>query len=151
MAAFIADYRNSYERVTEFHKVFGHPVSSEPAVIKSDRAMLRLELIREELCELMEAAGFSDSAAQIRAVYINPDEDASQDVVGVADALGDLEYVVNGAALEWGVPLPDVVTEIHRSNMTKLDSDGNPIYREDGKILKGEAYEPPDLQKVLGL
>jgi predicted HAD superfamily Cof-like phosphohydrolase len=139
----------SYEQVKEFHEVFGHPVGTKPEVPNDDRSSLRIELIREELCELMEAAGFKDSAAEIRAVYINPDEDYQPDIVGIADALGDLDYVVNGAALECGIDLPRVTAEVHRSNMTKLGTDGKPIYREDGKILKGEGYEPPNLEKVL--
>jgi predicted HAD superfamily Cof-like phosphohydrolase len=52
-------------------------------------------------------------------------------------------------ALGMGIDLPEVVREIHRSNMTKLDRDGKPIYREDGKVLKGEDYEPPNLEGVL--
>jgi predicted HAD superfamily Cof-like phosphohydrolase len=76
---------------------------------------------------------------------------ARTNVVAAADALGDLEYVVNGMALGMGIPLPEVVAEIHRSNMTKLGEDGKPIYREDGKILKGPGYEEPQLLKVLGL
>lgn len=76
---------------------------------------------------------------------------AKTDVVAAADTLGDLEYVVNGMALGMGVDLPAVVREIHRSNMTKLGPDGKPIYREDGKILKGEGYEPPRLKELLGL
>lgn len=151
MAEYEANKRNSYERVREFHETFGHPVAEEPTVIYSDRTMLRLELIREEFCELLEAAGFNDAAEEIRAVYLNPDIDWNPDLVGIADALGDLEYVVNGAALEHGIDLPAVVKEIHRSNMTKLGPDGKPIYREDGKILKGEGYEPPNLEAVLGL
>lgn len=145
-----ADIRNSYERVKEFHEVFGHPVADAPSEIDSSRNMLRLELIREEFCELLESAGFKDAAQQIRAVYLNPDEDYEFDIVGVADALGDLDYVVNGAALEYGVPLPEVTAEVHRSNMTKLGPDGKPIYREDGKVLKSESYEPPNLEKILG-
>lgn len=144
-----ADLRNSYERVREFHEVFGHPVAPEPVVPDDGRVMLRLELIREEFCELLEASGFKDAGAQIRAVYLNPDEDYAPDLIGIADALGDLDVVVNGSALEHGIPLPAVTAEIHRSNMTKLGPDGKPIYREDGKILKGEGYEPPRIADVL--
>lgn len=143
---------NSYERVREFMLKFGHPVLDEPTLIgDSDWEMMRLELIREEFCELLDALGYKDSADSIRAVYINPDEDYTGDVVAAADALGDLEYVTNGMALGMGINLPEVVEEIHRSNMTKLGPDGKPIYREDGKILKGEGYEPPNLEAVLGL
>lgn len=144
--------RNSYERVREFMEKFGHPVYDEPQLIGDQLwEVMRLELIREEFCELLDALGYEDSANEIRAVYLNPDEDYAgrRDIVAAADALGDLEYVVNGAAIGMGINLPEVVEEIHRSNMTKLGPDGKPIYREDGKILKGEDYEPPNLIDVL--
>lgn len=143
--------KTSYDLVEEFHEAFGHPVAPEPVVPDDGRVMLRLELIREEFCELLEASGFKDAGAQIRAIYLNPDEDYAPDLVGIADALGDLDVVVNGSALEHGIPLPAVTAEIHRSNMTKLGPNGKPIYREDGKILKGEDYEPPNLGPVLGV
>ena len=148
--AFKVAPRNSYEKVREFHEAFGHPVAEEPTAIADNRAELRLALILEEAIELAEAAGF-DTAALQEAVSKGLERIEEPDVVGIADALGDLEYVVNGAALEHGINLPAVVTEIHRSNMTKLGPDGKPIYREDGKILKGEGYEPPRLVEVLGL
>lgn len=138
---------NSYERVREFHEVFGHPVAENTTQIDTSRTVLRLELIREEFCELLDAAGDHLAANAIRSVQIYPDGDA--DIVGIADALGDLEYVVNGAALEYGIDLPKVVEEVHRSNMTKLGPDGHPIYRADGKILKGEGYEPPNIERIL--
>lgn len=124
---------NSYEMVKEFHEVFGHPVPSTPGDIAPERKNLRVELIREEFeDELLPAV-------------------ANGDLIAIADALGDIEYVVNGMALEYGINLPAVVEEIHRSNMTKLGPKGKPIYREDGKILKGEGYEPPNIAEVLGL
>lgn len=140
---------NSFERVKEFMVKFGHPVHDEPQEI-TDEAWLemRLELIREELGELYEACGYETSEW----VAVRPIRQmTTTDLVAAADALGDLEYVTNGMALGMGIPLPEVVEEIHRSNMTKLGSDGKPIYREDGKILKGEGYEPPQLEAVLGL
>lgn len=124
--------QNSYQRVREFHLAFGHPVLSEPRIPGKDRVALRIELIEEELKELKDAI-----------------ED--NDIVEIADALGDLDYVVNGAALEFGINLSEVTSEIHRSNMTKLGRDGRPVYRTDGKVLKGPDYEPPDLVPVLGL
>lgn len=143
---------NSFERVREFMEKFGHPVYDEPTLIEDQLwEAMRLELIREEFCELLDALGYEDAANSIRAIYLNPDEDYSEkrDIVAAADALGDLDYVLNGAALGMGVPLPEVTKEIHRSNMTKLGPDGKPIYREDGKILKGPGYEKPNLEKVL--
>lgn len=141
--------KNSYQMVKEFMLAFGHPVYASPTVI-TDEAWLhmRLELIREELGELYEACGYEISewneVVPVRQL-------TTTDVVAAADALGDLEYVINGMALGMGIPLPEIVSEIHRSNMTKLGADGKPIYREDGKILKGPGYEQPILEPILGL
>ena len=121
---------SSYERVLEFHKAFGQPSPGTPELLDESVSALRIELIREELEEYMEAV-------------------AANDIVAIADALGDLDYVVNGAAIAHGIVLPVITAEIHRSNMTKLGPDGAPIYREDGKILKGEGYEPPKLEPFL--
>lgn len=150
------DERNSFERVKEFHQTFGHPVADAPTIANDDRLVLRLALILEEAIELADAMGFATDDIKDSADYmlnkIGPRVYEDEiDIVAVADALGDLEYVTNGAALEMGIPLPEVVAEIHRSNMTKLGPDGKPIYREDGKILKGEDYEPPRLAGVLGV
>lgn len=123
---------NSFSRVKEFHKAFGHPVADRPTLLDDGRMSLRVELISEELDEYRQAL-------------------EAKDIVAVADALGDLDYVVNGAAIEHGINLPKVTAEIHRSNMTKLGPGGLPIYREDGKILKGENYTPPNLEPVLGI
>lgn len=147
----LADIRNSYERVKEFHEVFGHPVGEKPELPSDDRQELRVALIFEEAIELAEALGFStaDVKDSVNYMLYKIGSIHEQDIVGAADALGDLDYVVNGAALELGIDLPAVTAEVHRSNMTKLGPDGKPIYREDGKILKGEGYEPPNLEKVL--
>lgn len=119
-------------QVKEFHEVYGLPVVEKPTLAPEDRYLLRYALIFEELCEFADAV-------------------KDENIVEVADALGDLIYVVVGAALEYGIPLDEVVTEIHRSNLSKLDEEGKPIYRNDGKILKGSNYSPPDLKGILGL
>lgn len=141
------EYPRSYDMVREFMDKFGHPVYDTPKQIEdADWLHMRLELIREELGELYEACGYEtsewDEVVPVRQMD-------STDVVGAADALGDLDYVINGMALGMGINLPAVTHEIHRSNMTKLGPDGKPIYREDGKVLKGEDYEPPNLEEVL--
>lgn len=143
---------NSYERVKEFHETFGHPVGDKPEVPSDDRQELRVALIFEEAIELAEAMGFNAQLVKNEVnnmLYYDGPVESHTDLVAVADALGDLDYVVNGAALEFGIDLPAVTAEVHRSNMTKLGPDGKPIYRADGKILKGEGYEPPNLEKVL--
>jgi predicted HAD superfamily Cof-like phosphohydrolase len=124
--------KTSYEKVREFHEKFGHPVSNEPGMIPKEREALRVALIEEEFKELEEAI-------------------EARDIIGIADALTDLNYVVYGAALEWGVPADLCFREVHRSNMSKLDKDGKPIYADNGKILKGDGYFPPNLKAILGI
>lgn len=141
---------NSYEMVTEFHQKFGHPVADEPVVLKDERATLRLSLILEEALELAEAYGFRTEEVESHVSKMlarGPERPA--DVVAVADALSDLEYVTNGAAVEQGMPLPELVERVHESNMSKLGEDGKPIYREDGKIMKGPSYSPPDFTGLI--
>lgn len=148
--AALGDTRNSFERVREFHEVFGHPVADAPAIPNDDRTRLRLSLILEEALELADAMGFFAAEVQEavdKMIRVGPVVEGN--IVAIADALGDIEYVVNGAALEHGIPLPKVVKEIHASNMSKLGPNNQPLYREDGKVLKGANYTPPNLHRVL--
>lgn len=127
---------SSQKQVAEFHHHFNVPIGEVPTAIPEDRARLRVRLIAEELQEYADAAGL--------AVRIEVLEDESRrglaDVVEIADALGDLRYVVEGSALEHGIDLEPITREIHRSNMTKT---GAPD--AGGKITKGEGYQPPIL------
>jgi predicted HAD superfamily Cof-like phosphohydrolase len=118
------------QKVKEFHQAFKMPDRNTPGIPDEQEQQLRQDLIDEEVEELREAI-------------------ANQDIVEIADALGDIAYVVFGAALHYGIDLNAVIEEIHQSNMSKLAADGQPIYREDGKALKGPNYFPPDLAKVL--
>ncbi len=70
-------------------------------------------------------------------------------VVEAADALADLVYVIYGMALETGIDLAAVLAEVQRSNMSKLGADGRPVYREDGKVLKGPGFFSPDVAGIL--
>ena len=115
--------------MTEFHQVYGLPVRDVPDTRVPEK-QLRIDLIAEEFEELQEAL-------------------AADDVVETADALADLLYVVMGAAITFGVPIDEVVDEVHRSNLSKLGEDGQPIRREDGKILKGPGFFTPDIAGVL--
>ena len=107
---------------------FGQDVLTQPKL--TDVSELRYELIKEELSELREALD-------------------QKDIVGVADALTDILYVTYGAGHAFGINLDKCFTEVQRSNMSKLGEDGKPIYREDGKVLKGPKYSPPDLKSII--
>ncbi len=118
----------NFGKVEEFMDAFGQNVEAEPQW--SSVAELRYALIEEELHELREALD-------------------DKNIVEVADALTDLLYVVYGAGHSFGINLDECFEEVHNSNMSKLGEDGKPIYREDGKVLKGPNYWKPDLKKVM--
>ena len=124
--------RTNNELVQDFMWIFGQTVRRELGWPGMDVAALRVDLIDEELNELREATG-------------------KQDLVGIADALTDLLYVVYGAGHAYGINLDDCFAEVHRSNMSKLDDESQPIYREDGKVLKVPNYIPPDLGQIIGM
>lgn len=120
------------EKVREFHKVYGHPdrLGKVPRVME-DRKALRWALIDEEVnTELADA------------LWVN-------DIVEVADAIGDAVYVLYGMAIEFGIDLDRVIDEIHDSNMSKLDSDGSVRYSPTGKVLKGPNFREPNIIKAL--
>jgi len=147
--------RNKYHDtcVVEFHEAFGAPVAWSPAIPDEERRRLRVSLLVEEVLEFADASGFR--------VYVNEGQvgiTSTQDPRGkqgsladAADALADIRYVTDGAALEWGIPLEKCLREVHRSNMSKLGDDGKPILRADGKILKGPNFTLPQLQEILEL
>ena len=130
--------RKAMDMVAEFHRKHGAPELDHVATAEEieARRVLRFDLILEEAQELEEALGMNGDERG---------EPRTPDVVEVADALADLAYVTIGAALEWGIPLDRVFAEVHRSNMTKTVG----AVRGDGKILKGEGYEPPRIGDVL--
>ena len=122
---------SNLQKVKEFHEIYNLPVLKKIQIPK-DRVNMRLDILTEELNELKEAV-------------------ENNDIVEVFDALIDIEYLIHGTALEFGLQdyMQDGFNEVHRSNMSKLDLDGNPIYREDGKVLKGPNYSPPNLSSIL--
>lgn len=124
--------RSLAQMVLEFHKAFKLPwrtQSGRPS-LATDRRALRRRLLAEEFDEYLVA-------------------EASHDIVGIADTLGDMAYIIWGTALEYGIPLDEVIAEIHRSNMSKLDENGQPIMREDGKVLKSARFTPPNIAAIL--
>ncbi len=125
--------KNKIAAVHEFHSAFKLGIKNTPtANIGSDRNMLRFNLMKEENEEYLEAA-------------------ENDDLVEVADALGDMLYILCGTIIEHGMQhkIEEVFNEIQRSNMSKLGEDGKPIYREDGKVLKGPNYFKPDIATIL--
>ncbi|APL99190.1 nucleotide pyrophosphohydrolase [Bordetella phage MW2] len=145
--------RHTIDRVTEFHAIFKHPIADAPTPATKALRELRVRLIAEELTELCEALGVAvkieSNGVSSQFVVEAVKDDGDVDLVEAADALGDLDYVVQGANLVFGFPAEDVVREIHRANMSKLGEDGKPIYREDGKVVKGPNYTPPNVAAVL--
>lgn len=125
--------KKQLKSVESFHNNFGLGVAQKwQANLGVDKNMLRYKLMREENEEYLEAA-------------------QKGDLVEVADALGDMLYILCGTILEHGLQhkIEAVFDAIHDSNMSKLDIDGKPIYREDGKVLKGPNYYTPKIREVL--
>ncbi len=137
--------KTSLYQVAEFHRAFGHPIADTLNVQTRELRRLRVELIAEELREFAQAAG-----VPLKCEVGSVQECSGHcDFVEMADALGDIEYVTLGAQLVFGIPGAAVMSEIHRANMSKLGTDGKPIYREDKKVLKGPNYRAPDIEAVL--
>ena len=125
--------KNELNAVAKFHDAFGIESADSPSVnIPEQTILLRYNLMKEENEEYLEAA-------------------QKNDLIEVADALGDMLYILCGTILSHGMQhkISEVFKEIQRSNMSKLGSDGKPIYREDGKVLKGPNYFKPDIAAVL--
>ncbi len=125
--------KNKLHAVETFHKSFGLGVSEEmKANLGAKKNLLRFNLMDEENKEYLEAA-------------------EANDMIEVADALGDMLYILCGTILEHGMQykIEEVFNEIQRSNMSKLGKDGKPIYREDGKVLKGPNYFKPNIAAIL--
>lgn len=126
--------KNELNAVAEFHNAFGIDTADSPVVsIPQQTVLLRHNLMKEENDEYLEAA-------------------QNNDLVEVADALGDMLYILCGTILSHGMQhkITEVFNEIQRSNMSKLGADGKPIYREDGKVLKGPNYFKPNIASILG-
>ncbi|MFT6503640.1 MAG: putative HAD superfamily Cof-like phosphohydrolase [Crocinitomicaceae bacterium] len=127
------ELKDTIAAVETFHKAFKISNNYSPTVeLKEADIMLRFKLMAEENEEYLEAA-------------------QDGDLVEVADALGDMLYILCGTILKHGMQdkIVEVFEEIQRSNMSKLDIDGNPIYREDGKVLKSDQYFKPDIKTIL--
>jgi predicted HAD superfamily Cof-like phosphohydrolase len=124
--------KEQLKAVEEFHNVFLQENGTEPRLLPENEFLLRYNLMAEENDEYKEACW-------------------NGDLVEIADALGDQLYILCGTILKHGLQhkIEEVFSEIQRSNMSKLGSDGKPIFREDGKIQKGPGYSQPDINKIL--
>tara|TARA_Y100001970_G_scaffold273884_1_gene372747 strand:+ start:392 stop:763 length:372 start_codon:yes stop_codon:yes gene_type:complete len=120
----------NFEKVGLFMTTFGQEVKKKPSLSTDKINNLRINLIKEELNEFMEAI-------------------SSKDLREAADALTDILYVTYGAGHAFGINLDNCFDEVQRSNMSKLGNDGKPIYNEYGKVMKGPNYFKPDLNKFL--
>ena len=120
----------NFEKVGIFMKTFGQEVKDKPSFSTEKINNLRLSLIEEELKELKEAM-------------------ESEDLLEVADALTDILYVTYGAGHAFGINLDKCFDEVQSSNMSKLDSNGKPIYNDFGKVMKGPNFFKPNLKKFL--
>lgn len=120
------NYYTFVKKLSRFHKAFGHPIGKE---FSQDDIKLPLTLIEEEFKELIEAS-------------------MKGEVPNIKKELVDLVYVCVSMCVRYGWDLDVMFNLVHNSNMTKLDEHGNPIYREDGKILKSNRYLPVDLTKL---
>ena len=125
--------KNELNEVAKFHDAFGIESADSPSVnIPEQTILLRYNLMKEENEEYFEAA-------------------QKNDLIEVADALGDMLYILCGTIISHGFQdkIEAVFDEIQRSNMSKLGEDGKPIYRKDGKVLKGPNYFKPNLKKII--
>lgn len=140
-------------QVEEFHRTYEIPVESTPRVPERTLLDKQLRCIFEEALELLEATGGrdediewlrSDIAIAIKGRFHN-----QVDLVELADACGDVDYTVESLRLVAGINGKPIANEIQRSNLSKLGEDGRPLKREDGKILKGPNFTPPDIAAEL--
>lgn len=162
-------------RTIEFHEAFKHPVRSNPTTLCRTEAILALALIEEEYLELVDAlfptvrddiAWDNSSRTPVEWLrakeehhvlhegaswYVDSRPKYEPDLIATADALADLDVVVNGAGVRHGFDMEALSREVFASNMSKLGADGKPIYHPNGKIAKGPNFKQPNIAQALGL
>ena len=121
---------SNFENVRIFMKIYGQEIKTKPLIPKESVVQLRYNLIKEELDELQKAL-------------------QQKDLLEVADALTDILYVTYGAGHAFGIDLDKCFAEVQRSNMSKLGDDGQPIFNEHGKVMKGPNYFKPNLKQFI--
>ena len=123
---------SNFFKVKEFMQKFKQEVKSKPSFPDNNIIKLRINLIKEELLELEEALN-------------------EKNIEETADALTDILYVTYGAGHAFGIDLDKCFDEVQKSNMSKLDKFGNPIYNDQGKVMKGPLYFKPNFKKILNI
>lgn len=122
--------KTAFEQLKEFHDVYECYSGTKPHLPANEIRQLRVNLLKEEWAEYLDA-------------------EANDDLVEIADALADMVYICLGTAVAYGIPFDKIWEEVHASNMSKLDSDGRPIRREDGKVLKGPRFFEPKIETII--
>ena len=124
--------KKQLKQLWDFQSAYNSARNTKPTLLEPDEFYLRYRLGKEELVEYLEACN-------------------NDDLVEVTDALADQLYILLGTMVAHGMQdiIEDVFDEVHRSNMSKLGVDGKPIYREDGKVLKGPNFTPPNIEQFL--
>ena len=124
--------KKQLQQLWDFQSAYNQPRSSKPRLLEPDDFYLRYRLGKEELVEYLEACN-------------------NDDLIEITDALADQLYILLGTMVAHGMGdiIEQVFDEVHRSNMSKLGEDGKPVYREDGKVLKGPNFSPPNIEKFL--
>ncbi len=120
------------EALEKFHRVFGLITEDEPCIADPPTESLRVRLMISELSELVEAM-------------------SNEDMVGIADGIADLLYVVIGTGISYGIPMKKVFDQVHANNMTKVGADGHVHKDFSGKVIKPEGYKPVDLSWILDM
>jgi len=121
---------NMFSDVVEFQTAVGQHIGSKPELPDPAERELRLRLLKEEYEEYIQG-------------------ECKNDVENIAKELADIIYIVCGTAASYGIPLDKVFSEVHRSNLSKLNEDGSVSRRSDGKILKPDGWKPPDIKSIL--
>jgi predicted HAD superfamily Cof-like phosphohydrolase len=139
---------SNLEKVKEFMQGVGQDVNTIPTQVSKEAAILRVKLLVEEVLELAEASGVTITLnGQVVADKdLEYAQEGDQDLVEVADALADIEYVMHGASLTYGLPAQEVFDEVHRNNMLKIERGS---FNKDGKFIKPQNHPKVDLSFIL--
>ncbi len=135
--------------VSAFCKCAEQPIKDSPGFPDKERVHLQTKLVVEEVCELLDALYGGDGGIREKFSSMTPSYNGDvKDLTEVSDACADIIYVVVGLSLALGIPLNEIWTEVHKSNMEKFH-DGVLLKRADGKVIKPEGWKPPDIMGII--